>query len=203
MMQLIIDIYNIIFFGRLMATYNTQFDSANTAVRAFLTRLGEYYLGRSFNTTVKGQAKSDWIKIKDEIFEGKCAYCGKSTDIIQMDHLIMINRNEYGLHHPGNIVPACSKCNKRSKDKNKNYNKWENHLLYVCERDNEKSLFAERWKKIKDHINNGEFAYPKLTSEEKKAIQIIVENLYNSIKNEFDKAMELYKKLDESFASRE
>ena len=51
-----------------MASYNTQYDAANTAVRAFLTRIGEYYLKRSFNTAGKGIAKNDWIKIKDEIF---------------------------------------------------------------------------------------------------------------------------------------
>lgn len=186
-----------------MATYNTQFDSANTAVRAFLTRLGEHYFGKSFNTTSKGQAKLIWEKIRDDIFGGLCAYCGKSASKLQMDHLIMMNRTEYGLHHPGNVVPSCSKCNTRSKDKSKCYNKWEDHLLYICERENEKDLFAERWKKIRDHINEGEFAYPKLSSEEKKAIQIIVENLYSSIKNEFDKALELYKKLDESFAEKD
>ena len=185
-----------------MTTYNTQYDSANTAVRAFLTRLGEYYLGRSFNTSVNGQAKYDWLQIRDEIFVGKCAYCGKTSGILQMDHLIMMNRSEYGLHHPGNIVPVCNRCNKRSKDKRKNYNKWEDHLLFICERDNEKSLFAERWKKIRDHINQGKFAYPKLSTEEKKAIQIVVENLYESVKNEFDQALELYKKLDESFGDK-
>ncbi|CAE6902108.1 HNH nucleases [Vibrio sp. B1FIG11] len=33
-----------------MAIYNTASDSANTAVRAFLTKVGEHYLGHSFNT---------------------------------------------------------------------------------------------------------------------------------------------------------
>ena len=34
-----------------MAVYNTDSDSANTAVRAFLTKVGEYYLNETFNTT--------------------------------------------------------------------------------------------------------------------------------------------------------
>lgn len=182
-----------------MTTYNTQFDAANTAVRAFLTRIGEYYLKRSFNTAGKGIAKNDWIKIKDEIFEGKCAYCGKSSEKLQMDHLIMMNRTEYGLHHPGNIVPACSKCNTRSKNDRKLYNNWEDHLLFICERENEKQLFAERWKKIKNHINDGEFAYPNLSAKERKAIRIIAEHIYSNIKAEFEKSLELYKTLDESF----
>ena len=33
-----------------MAIYNTPADAANTAVRAFLTKVGEFYLDRSFNT---------------------------------------------------------------------------------------------------------------------------------------------------------
>ena len=33
-----------------MAIYNTASDAANTAVRAFLTKVGEFYLGRTFNT---------------------------------------------------------------------------------------------------------------------------------------------------------
>lgn len=183
-----------------MATYNTQFDAANTAVRAFLTRVGEYYLNRTFNTTSKGNAKSVWEKIRDNVFGGECAYCGKSGESLQMDHLIMINRTQYGLHHPGNIAPACSRCNKRSKNETKEYNTWEDHLLFICEREGVKELFAERWKRIRAHIYEGEYAYPKLTSEEQKAIRIIAENLYSGIKGEFDKSLELYKKLDESFS---
>jgi hypothetical protein len=41
-----------------MAIYNTSFDAANTAIRAFLTRVVEYYLGRSFNTG-DGKAKAE------------------------------------------------------------------------------------------------------------------------------------------------
>lgn len=37
-----------------MAVYNTASDSANTVVRAFLTKLGDYYLDHLFNT-VSGQ----------------------------------------------------------------------------------------------------------------------------------------------------
>ena len=33
-----------------MTVYNTGADSSNTAVRAFLAKVGEFYLGRSFNT---------------------------------------------------------------------------------------------------------------------------------------------------------
>lgn len=50
----------------MMATYNTNSDAANTAVRAFLTKVGEHYLGKSFNTGA-GEAKEKWEKTQKKI----------------------------------------------------------------------------------------------------------------------------------------
>ena len=111
-----------------MTTYNTGSDSANTSVRAFLTKIGEYYLGRTFNTA-SGQGKADWTRIKESVFNSKCAYCDIELERPTIEHLIMFNRTECGLHHPGNIVPCCRECNKRRKEKiekhieNENYPK--------------------------------------------------------------------------------
>jgi hypothetical protein len=185
-----------------MAVYNTASDAANTAVRAFLTKIGEFYLGRSFNTGSSGRAKQEWENIRDTIFEKKCAYCGKSDSKLQIDHLFMFNREDFGLHHPGNIVPACSFCNSRSKDDNKKYNSWEKHLSYICEKNNEKEIFLDRWTKIKNHMSNGEYKYPLLSSEENKALRIITNNLYSSVKSEFDKAVKLFEDLDEAFTKK-
>ena len=184
-----------------MAIYNTASDAANTAVRAFLTRIGEYYLGKNFNTG-SGKAKQDWERIRVIVFGGKCAYCEKADSKLQIDHLIMFNRDEFGLHHPGNIVPACSNCNTRSKNDSKNYQTWDKHLSYICEKNNEKEKFIDRWNKIKTHIGEGEFQYPLVSSEENKAIRIIANNLYQSIKNEFEQAVELFQDLDEAFTKK-
>jgi len=181
-----------------MSIYNTAADAANTAVRAFLTEIGEYYLGRSFNTG-SGKSKNDWIKIRDMVFGGRCAYCGKNGVKLQMDHLIMFNRNEFGLHHPGNIVPACATCNSRSKKDEKEYNTWEEHLSFICTKNNQKDKFHDRWTKIKNHIASKEYQYPDFSDEEKKTIQIIATNLYSSIKNEFQAAIKLYEELDKAF----
>jgi hypothetical protein len=183
-----------------MAVYNTWADAANTAVRAFLTKIGEYYLKRSFNT-ISGKGQQDWIKIRDTIFSGKCAYCDKSDSKLQMEHLVMFNKDGCGLHHPGNIVPICSNCNRRSKHEN-NYADWEKHLSVVCERDNQIEKFHERWTKIRAHITNGEFKYPTLSLEESKAIGIIANNLYTSVKAEFDQAVKLFEELDNAFTKR-
>jgi len=184
-----------------MAIHNTSFDAANTAVRAFLTEIGEYYLGRSFNVG-SGSGKRDWLKIRDVIFEGKCAYCGKSDLKLQMEHLIMFNKVEYGLHHPGNIVPVCHNCNKRSKNIEKNYQDWERHLLFICESNNEKDKFQERLNKINTHITSEEFKYPILSPEEKNALKIITNNLYESVKNEFVQAVKLFEDLTEAYTKK-
>lgn len=184
-----------------MAVYNAPADAANTAVRAFLTRIGEYYLKRSFNTGM-GRGKQDWLKIKDIIFEGKCAYCGKSDSKLQIEHLIMFNKVEFGLHHPGNIAPVCINCNGRSKTETNTYRNWEQHLSFICERDKQKDQFFDRWNRIKKHMDIGEYQYPVLSSEEKKAIAIIANNLYESIKNEFEQAVTLFAELDRAFTKK-
>ena len=48
-----------------MTTYNTSGDAANTAVRSLLTKIGEYYLQKSFNTS-SGYGKHEWNRIKNE-----------------------------------------------------------------------------------------------------------------------------------------
>lgn len=181
-----------------MSIYNTPADAANTAVRAYLTKIGEYYRGCNFNTG-SGKGQKDWQKIKNEIFNGECAYCGTPDSNLQMEHLIMFNRTDFGLHHPGNIVPVCKKCNSRSKKENGNYNNWEDHLSYICEINNARELFHKRWNRIRQHQKEGEFAYPELSKEERESIRIIANNLYEKIKAEFENSITLYKELDKTF----
>lgn len=126
-----------------MSIYNTSADAANTAVRAFLTKIGEHYWKNNFNTG-SGKGKKDWQRIKESVFNNECAYCGTSSGKLQMEHLIMFNRTEFGLHHPGNIVPVCAKCNSRSKKEDKSYNTWEDHLSHICETNGEKDKFFDR-----------------------------------------------------------
>jgi hypothetical protein len=184
-----------------MAVHNTASDAANTAVRAFLTEIGSYYLNRNFNTS-NGQAQKDWVRIKEQVFENRCAYCGENTPKLQIEHLIMFNREEYGLHHPGNVVPVCTICNKRSKAEGKGFKTWEEHLLIVCESRNEKEKFQERLNKIRSHINEGEFKYPLLSPEERNALRIIANNLYESIKNEFNQAVKLFEDLNKAYTKK-
>lgn len=179
-----------------MAVYNTSSDSANTAVRAFLTKVGEYYLGHSFNTG-SGKGKALWMTIRDEDFGGSCAYCGEQSANLQIEHVLMFNRSEFGLHHPGNIIPCCRACNKRERLEDKSYCSWEDHLKRVCERRNEIVQFEVRKQKIIE--NFCKHNYPNLNTNERHAIRVIANSLYENIKAESDKSLDLYKQLDEAF----
>ena len=179
-----------------MAVYNTASDSANTAVRAFLTKVGEHYLGHVFNTG-NGKGKALWLAIRDDDFNGCCAYCGEKKDKLQIEHVIMFNRSEFGLHHPGNIIPCCKECNKRERLADKSFCNWEQHLTTVCQKREETQLIQIRKNKIL--ANFQKHHYPTLNLNEQHAIRVIASSLYDNIKTESDKSLNLYKQLDEAF----
>ena len=179
-----------------MTNYNTGADAANTAVRAYLTKVGEAYLKRTFNTA-SGKGKADWEHIRDVIFQKKCAYCNRSDVTLEIEHLIMFNRKEYGLHHPGNIVPSCKKCNKRGRDGEGEYFTWKEQLQEICNDSDAGSEYNSRKKKILEHMKNKK--YPNLTNEEKHAIGVVASKLYNDIKGLVDGSIELYNTLDQAF----
>jgi len=179
-----------------MAVYNTASDSANTAIRAFLTKVGEHYLGHSFNTG-SGKGKTLWLSIRDVDFNSCCAYCGEKNDKLQIEHVLMFNRTEFGLHHPGNIVPCCKACNKRERLEDRSYCNWEQHLSKVCESRSEGHLFNSRKEKITENFRK--HGYPTLNVNEQHAIRVIAGSLYENIKTESEKSLDLYKQLDEAF----
>ena len=181
-----------------MTVYNTGSDSANTAVRAFLTKVGEFYLGRNFNTS-SGAGRADWIRIRDEVFQEKCSYCKDASSKLQIEHLIMFNRKEFGLHHPGNVVPVCSNCNNRRVEEGI-YINWEKQLKTICQEKSEITKFKKRKDKIKKHIKKEK--YPQLSKEEQNAIRVIAESLHSNTKSELDKSIELYKELDKAFVKK-
>lgn len=178
-----------------MAIYNTGSDAANTAVRAFLTKVGEHYLGRSFNTG-SGYGKNEWTRIRDELFNSRCAYCGAAGKL-QIEHLAMFNRTEFGLHHPGNIVPCCKPCNKRQKKDDGTYMDWREHLEWTCNNNGDSDLHESRLAKIEQHIDDSQ--YPNLNENERHSIRVIANTLYENIKNELNQSLNMYKMLDEAF----
>ena len=185
-----------------MATYNTPSDSANTAVRAFLTKMGESYWGKSYNTG-SGTSKSIYLRIKNEIFESTCVYCGESNKQLQIEHLIMFNRDQCGLHHPGNTVPTCVSCNKRKKSEEGSYLSWDKHLEQICKGLGQEHMIQIRKEKIESHMNTGEFKYPQLNESEVNALHVIANSLYENIKAEIVKSLDLYADLDKVFVKRD
>lgn len=168
-----------------MTTHNTPADAANTAVRAFLTKVGQEYLGRTFNKQ-QGRGRRDWLRIKDETFGGQCCYCGETREDLQLEHLLMFNRKECGLHIPGNVAPCCPACNERSKTSDK-FVDWETHLQNVCGNRGEADQFQTRYQRIFDHIEAE--GYPALTDEDWGSIRAIANALYDNTKIELEKAL--------------
>jgi hypothetical protein len=177
-----------------MAIYNTNSDSANTAVRAFLTKVGEEYLGRRFNTG-SGKGKQDWENIKDK-FNDSCAYCGSNNSRLTMEHLIPFNRTNCGLHHPGNLVPSCTNCNRR-KVKNGEQETWTEHLESKAK---DLKDFGIKKTKIEEHISDEN--YPKLDDREINALKAISNSLYESIKNQVNQQLLLYKEIDRTLVKK-
>ena len=178
-----------------MAIHNTYHDSANTAVRAFLTKVGAYYNNQTDFNTHTGKGKKTWEQIKSE-FDYSCCYCGKKADNLTMEHLVMFNRKEGGLHHPENVVPCCIACNKRTNGQDKKPIDWRKHLKTVAKED-----FEKRLKRIEGHIKK--YKYPELTAAEQKAIIVIAESLYKNTLDEGARSYTLYLRLREEFASKE
>ena len=177
-----------------MAIYNTPSDAANTAVRSFLTQLGEQYYGGKFNTG-SGPGKETWKKIREEEFVGKCAYCDAVTVKPTIEHLVMFNREQCGLHHSGNIAPCCNGCNKRLRTETKQYTDWDTHLAMVVENNGGSiSDLNFRKKRIKEHM--GKWGYPKLTTDELNAIRALANSLYAGVQAEVNKSVSLFQVLD-------
>jgi hypothetical protein len=138
-----------------------------------------------------------WEKLKTETFNSRCAYCHNKGKL-HIEHLIMFNNEQCGLHHPGNIVPCCPKCNTMKKDEDtKKYVNWEDQLLKIC---NSKEEFKSRKKIIQTHIKNEN--YPNLTDDEINALRAVGKHLYSSTKSLFDSSFELFKNVDSTLLKR-
>ena len=78
-------------------------------------------------------------------FENKCAFCREEFNELTIEHLIMFNRTECGLCHPGNVLPSWKSCNKITRDKeSKTYFGWEEHLKTKCDSSEEFKLRKEK-----------------------------------------------------------
>ncbi|SDN62502.1 hypothetical protein [Bacillus sp. OK048] len=175
-----------------MANVYKGSDAANSAIRALLKKIGEIYLTEEpelkqmFN---KNKRKNFWEKIKKE-FGHCCAYCGlkvgdkksvknKKTGTLEevvikleREHLLMTNKDECGLDHPGNIVPSCGPCNVNNRKLG-----WKEHLFEQCAGDF--NLYHLRLEKIESHIKK--YKYPEIPEEIQREIRKKCDVLYNYV----------------------
>lgn len=172
-----------------MAVHNTGSDAANTAVRAFLTRVGEKYLGHGFNTG-SGRGKQIWEEIRGS-FEGRCAYCDLTPegDRLTIEHLTSFNRQSGGLHHPGNVVPCCRGCNRRQKVDGREL-AWEDHLADIVQGQGLSiAVLRVRKKRIDEH--RARYEHPVLSDKEVAAITTIAQDLYVRVSEDVNRGVNL------------
>ena len=165
--------------------YSAQ-DAANTAVRAFLTEIAKGYSKGQIYNRASRSGKAIWDRIFTA-FSGECAYCGvkNEREKLTVEHLIMFNWKECGLHLPGNTVPACRRCNKRGKDAGR-YHTWEEHLRRICSEHKEKHLVGPRRRKILAHFKH--FEYPSISQKEVGVIRDSAKSLYESVTDDVETA---------------
>ncbi|CAB4682983.1 MAG: hypothetical protein F2662_01925 [Actinobacteria bacterium] len=93
-------------------------DASNAAVRALLTLVGERHDLAVFGTP-PGELRDK--KLKQRLaaeFNNQCVYCETHlSGKMEVDHVIPMNQKSLGLHMYGNLVPACTECNRAKKSK--------------------------------------------------------------------------------------
>lgn len=186
-----------------MASNYAAADASNTAVRAFLWKAGAKVWKSNFNVKSASGAKI-WEKIRHGVFKDMCAYCGVSGEEkgLTIDHLDMINREQVGIHHPGNVAPCCKKCQTRKRVE-EGRETWEEVLRRRCEETDTLGEFETRRDRIADHMHEGEYAMPELSEGTLSALRLICERLYNNTSREVNDSTRLYESILDSFVERE
>ena len=156
-----------------MAKNPSPSDASNTAVRFLLRKAGSIHLPSMYDTT-RSWGKDAWDDIVSNTFAGRCAYCGRVGQALQVEHLLMTNRTQVGIHHPGNTVPCCKPCNRRSRKPGSQteYDSWEEHLEKVCNDRNEESEFEQRRERIRHHMNESQYKLPFNNESAFRAIRL-------------------------------
>ena len=175
-------------------------DAANTAVRYMLRKAGSLHLPSMYDTT-RSWGKEAWDDIVSNTFAGRCAYCGRVGQALQVEHLLMTNRTQVGIHHPGNTVPTCKPCNTRSRKKGSQteYDTWDEHLQKVCNDRNDREMYDERRNKILHHMNESQYKLPMNNDAAISAVKMMTGHLYTDIAEQCKRAVSRYEELLRTF----
>lgn len=101
--------------------YDALIDSGSTGASGPATTsepgtLPAYAIGITQNAVVRRilgklePSPNAWADTLDH-FDHSCAYCGATGVSLSRDHIVPINKDSLGLHHIGNLAPACGDCN--------------------------------------------------------------------------------------------
>jgi hypothetical protein len=186
-----------------MASNPGPADASNTAVRYLLRKAGSFHLQGMYNHK-SSWGKDAWSGIVTDTFSSECAFCGVKAAYyegkFELEHLEGLNKTELGLHHPGNTVPVCKACNKRTRVDGRFAN-WEEHLRKVCSDRGEDDKFEDRHNRIWKHMNEGTWKLPMRSDEAKNGLRRTAKYLYEDISNAAKTAVERYEDLKREFES--
>ncbi len=161
-------------------------NAAATAVRAYLAEIGSVYLGEVYDPKSDSFSEDAWTLTMSH-FQQRCAYCnreGKSLPKgvkLTREHLIETNQWQCGLHHPANVIPACSQCNV-SRDRSKDGSRvgWEEHLQNLGRKHGWTPATVEKRRQhIQGFIDQG--SYPAITGEEMAYLRKTAQKLYQDV----------------------
>lgn len=72
------------------------------------------YRARKRGAAINDFTLEQWKTIKQH-YKHRCAYCGKKSHDLTQDHITPLSKG--GNHTMSNIVPACTSCNSKKKDR--------------------------------------------------------------------------------------
>ena len=126
------------------------------------------------NSKMEVFSPKQWKEDAEKYFgKGRCAYCGKLASLLEREHVIPINRKTLGLRHNGNIVPACSDCNKGKRS----FDKQDRGYVEFCKQKGYLTGLTNIRKYQKDK------SYKSLVEDEakKKRIEELIRNAHSDI----------------------
>lgn len=160
--------------------------AAATAVRAYLAEIGSVYLGNVYDPKNDSVSEKAWTITMDH-FRQRCAYCNREGNSLPKgvkltrEHLIETNQWQCGLHHPGNVIPACSQCNvPRDRSKDGSRVSWEEHLQNLGKKHGWTPATVEKRRlHIQKFVDEG--GYPAITEDEMAYLRKTAQKLYRDV----------------------
>jgi hypothetical protein len=134
------------------ATGRAKSDVANKLIGMLLHEVSRKLCGN----LALGVSDSAYIQAVFKVFGNSCCYCGRAleNDRAAVEHLDGMNRFRAGLHIPGNVLVACTHCNREKRRDDSAHqlilapSGWESFLSHDSTRCNADCLSCAYWKSV-------------------------------------------------------